>query len=228
MADVSTAQPATPTGGASSAHATSKGKGSAQKKTKIPRGKPNHPPTSEMVNNAIKSLKERGGSSLQAIKKYVSANYKVDAEKLSPFIKKYLKAGVASGGLVQTKGKGASGSFKLSSTASTAGAEKKTAGKKVTAAGHKRRVEKPTKAGSGSRKKAGAAGAASKTPKKAQGADKKAEAKSRKADASKLKSPSKAKSTSAKARTKQPKAPKPKRTKPAPKSIKKAGSPKKK
>ena len=40
-------------------------------------------------------------------------NYKVDSEKLSPFIKKYLKTAVASGELVQTKGKGASGSFKL-------------------------------------------------------------------------------------------------------------------
>lgn len=37
-------------------------------------------------------MKERNSSSLQAIKKYVLANYQVDAEKLSPFIKKYLKA----------------------------------------------------------------------------------------------------------------------------------------
>jgi hypothetical protein len=32
-----------------------------------------------MVDAAIKTLKERGGSSLMAIKKYFSANYKVDA-----------------------------------------------------------------------------------------------------------------------------------------------------
>ncbi|CAH1384580.1 unnamed protein product, partial [Tenebrio molitor] len=82
-----------------------------EKKAKNPRAKPSHPPTSEMVNNAIKGLKERGGSSLQAIKKFVAANYKVDAEKVAPFIKKYLKGAVASGSLVQTKGKGASGSF---------------------------------------------------------------------------------------------------------------------
>ena len=62
-----------------------------EKKVKNPRAKPSHPPTSEMVNNAIKGLKERGGSSLQAIKKYIAANYKVDAEKVAPFIKKYLK-----------------------------------------------------------------------------------------------------------------------------------------
>ncbi|KAG0521467.1 hypothetical protein BDA96_08G163100 [Sorghum bicolor] len=83
--------------------------------SKKPRAKPAHPKTAEMVNSAIKSLKERGGSSLQAIKKYITANYKTDAEKLSPFIKKYIKGAVASGALVQTKGKGASGSFKLAS-----------------------------------------------------------------------------------------------------------------
>ncbi|CAH1383752.1 unnamed protein product [Tenebrio molitor] len=84
-----------------------------------------------MVNNAIKGLKERGGSSLQAIKKFVAANYKVDAEKVAPFIKKYLKGAVASGSLVQTKGKGASGSFKLAS--STSG------GAKVASASDKRK-----------------------------------------------------------------------------------------
>ena len=81
---------------------------------KKPKAKPTHPPTSEMVSTAIKTLKERGGSSLQAIKKYIAANYKVDVEKLAPFIKKYLKSAVTAGTLIQTKGKGANGSFKLS------------------------------------------------------------------------------------------------------------------
>lgn len=75
--------------------------------------KPSHPLYSEMVNNAIKNLEKRGGSSLKAIKKYVCTNYLVNADKLSPFIKRYLKSAVASGALVQTRGKGASGSFKL-------------------------------------------------------------------------------------------------------------------
>ncbi|CAH1384493.1 unnamed protein product, partial [Tenebrio molitor] len=48
-----------------------------------------------------------------------------------PFIKKYLKGAVASGSLVQTKGKGASGSFKLAS--STSG------GAKVASASDKRK-----------------------------------------------------------------------------------------
>jgi hypothetical protein len=85
----------------------------AKSSTKKPRTMHVHPRTSENVANAIKSLKERGGSSLQAIKKYIAANYKVDSKKLSPFIRKYLKTDVASGVLVQTKSKGASGSFKL-------------------------------------------------------------------------------------------------------------------
>jgi hypothetical protein len=85
--------------------------------SKKPRSKSLHPPTSEMVNNAIKTLKERNGSSLQAIKKYISVNYKIDSDKLSPFIKKYLKSGVANLQLIQTKGKGASGSFKLATVA---------------------------------------------------------------------------------------------------------------
>ncbi|GBP62456.1 Histone H1 [Eumeta japonica] len=51
---------------------------------KKPKAKPTHPKTSEMVNNAIRELKERSGSSLQAIKKYIAAQYKVDAEKHAP------------------------------------------------------------------------------------------------------------------------------------------------
>ncbi|XP_054718195.1 LOW QUALITY PROTEIN: histone H1E-like [Uloborus diversus] len=82
-------------------------------KPKKPKTAPTHPKVSEMVNTAISTLKERGGSSVQAIKKYIGAHYKVDVDKLSPFIKKYLKNAVASGQLVQTKGKGASGSFRM-------------------------------------------------------------------------------------------------------------------
>merc|ERR1712152_4333 len=68
-----------------------------------PKAKPAHPPTSSMVVAAIKALKERGGSSLPAIKKYIAANYKVDVVKLSPFIRKALKKGVEKKTLVQVK-----------------------------------------------------------------------------------------------------------------------------
>ncbi|XP_054009934.1 histone H1A, sperm-like [Hylaeus anthracinus] len=82
-------------------------------KAKMQRPKVSHPPTSEMVKAAIKQLKDRKGSSLQAIKKYISAAYKIDGGKMSPFIKRYLKAALTSGAVLQSKGKGASGSFKL-------------------------------------------------------------------------------------------------------------------
>ena len=109
-------------------------KTAAVKKAKA---KPTHPKTSEMVNTAIKTLKERGGSSLQAIKKYIAANYKVDVEKLAPFIKKYLKSAVVAGALIQTKRKGANGSFKLSAAKKVEKKAKKPAAKK------EKKVKKP-------------------------------------------------------------------------------------
>ena len=185
----------------------------APKKTKSaakkPRTKPVHPRTSEMVGNAIKSLKERGGSSLQAIKKYIAANYKVDSEKLSPFIKKYLKTAVASGELVQTKGKGASGSFKL------AAAKTEKAAAPAPARGRAASAPKVKKQSAAKVKKA-------KAPKKA--AVKSAE-KKRAAPAKAKKAPSKAKKVT-KVPTKKPKAPRPK-TAAKSKAPKKA-SPKKK
>nr|XP_029714984.1 histone H1-like [Aedes albopictus] len=72
-----------------------------------------HPPVKEMVMAAIMHLKERKGSSLQAVKKYIGTNYECDVLRLNTFILKALKSGVEKGTLVQTKGTGASGSFKL-------------------------------------------------------------------------------------------------------------------
>merc|ERR1719273_1173190 len=66
-----------------------------------------------MVKAAIEGLKERKGSSLVAIKKYIATNYKIDPSKHSHFIKKALTSGVEKKTIVQTKGNGASGSFKL-------------------------------------------------------------------------------------------------------------------
>lgn len=94
-------------------------------KPKKPKAAKTHPPVSDMVVNAVKTLKERGGSSLQAIKKFLAAQYKVDVEKLAPFIKKYLKSAVEKGQLLQTKGKGASGSFKLPAASKKEAAPKK-------------------------------------------------------------------------------------------------------
>ncbi|XP_043070336.1 uncharacterized protein LOC6571954 [Drosophila grimshawi] len=124
-----------------------------------------HPPTQQMVDASIKNLKERGGSSLLAIKKYISATYKCDAQKLAPFIKKYLRTAVASGKLVQTKGKGASGSFKLSASAKkepkpkASPLEKKTTAASAAAAAKKKKSatvdkKKPSKVATASKKSA--------------------------------------------------------------------------
>ncbi|XP_014673205.1 PREDICTED: histone H1-delta-like [Priapulus caudatus] len=74
-----------------------------------------HPKYSEMVQSAITTLKERGGSSRQAIMKYIKAHYKVggDDKMINAHLKMCLKRGVTSGQLKQIKGTGASGSFRL-------------------------------------------------------------------------------------------------------------------
>ncbi|XP_076658721.1 uncharacterized protein LOC143362435 [Halictus rubicundus] len=125
---------------------SSPAKKAGKSKAKPQRTKSSHPPTSEMVNNAIKELKDRKGSSLQAIKKYIASTYKVDGEKLAPFIKRYLKTAVTSGAVVQTKGKGASGSFKLSApkgTAETKSKSSKRVAKKAESADKKPVEKKP-------------------------------------------------------------------------------------
>ena len=74
-----------------------------------------HPKYLVMIADAIKNLKERGGSSRQAILKFVVANYKVGSEvnKINGRIKVALKSGVNTGSLRQAKGTGAAGSFRL-------------------------------------------------------------------------------------------------------------------
>jgi len=86
----------------------------AKKATKKPAAKKpaDHPKYSEMIAAAIGALKERSGSSRQAILKYISANYKV-GDNAATHVKLALKRGVAGGALKQVKGSGASGSFKL-------------------------------------------------------------------------------------------------------------------
>lgn len=86
-------------------------KKAAKAKNKTPL---NHPHYRDMIKDALTNLKERGGSSRQAILKYIVKNFKVEDEKsANNHLKMALRAGVKNGSLKQSKGTGASGSFRL-------------------------------------------------------------------------------------------------------------------
>ena len=177
----------------------------APKKVAAPKKAADHPPVAVMVDAAIAALKERSGSSLAAIKKYIAANYKVDVAKLKTFIKNYIKKSVASGKLTQTKGTGAAGSFKLAKVEKP----KKKVVKKEKAAKKPKATPKKPKA-----KKAAAAKSPKKTPAKKPAKAKKAAATPKKAAAAKK--PAAKKPAAKKAATpKKPAAKKPAAKKPA-------------
>merc|ERR1712123_526899 len=84
-----------------------------------------HPKYSVMIAAAIEALKDRTGSSRQAILKYICANYTVDAKKAATQLRLSLKRGVAAGSLkmAKEKGKGA-GYYKLAEKVKTPKAKK--------------------------------------------------------------------------------------------------------
>ena len=163
----------------------------ATKKATKPKQPAAHPKYSEMVKAAISSLKERGGSSRQAILKYIMANFNVgaDAKIVNSHLKLALKNGVKNSALKQSKGTGASGSFKI---------------------GEKPKVEKPKKAKkpkAAKPKKPKTPTKKAKTPKKT-GEKKTAKPKKAKTPKKKADKPKKAKTPTKKAKT----AAKPKKT----------------
>ena len=90
-----------------------------------PKAKQN-PSTAKIVASAIAALGDgKKGSTSQAIKKYIRDNFQVDIEKQSRFIRTALISGVEKGTLVQTKGKGAAGSFRLDTSKAQAAAKAK-------------------------------------------------------------------------------------------------------
>ena len=162
-------------------------------KPKVPAA---HPKYTEMIAAAVGSLKERGGSSRQAILKYIVAKYNVGKNEtvINTHLKMALRSGMKSGSLKQAKGTGASGSFRL-------GEKAKAAPKKAVAKKPKAAVAKKPKSPKKAVKKA------TKSPKKAA---------AKKSVAKKPKSPAKAKKpaskvTKPKAAAKKPKAAKPKK-----------------
>merc|ERR1712243_90668 len=84
------------------------------KKASKPKAPAAHPKYSVMIAAAITPLKDRTGSSRQAILKYICANYKVDAAKAAVQVRLALKRGVAKGALkmARASGKGA-GSYEV-------------------------------------------------------------------------------------------------------------------
>nr|XP_015305278.2 histone H1.1 [Macaca fascicularis] len=145
-------------------------KPSASRKAKKPakvavstKKKPAGPSVSELIVQAASSSKERGGVSLAALKKALAAaGY--DVEKNNSRIKLGIKSLVSKGTLVQTKGTGASGSFKLNKKASSVetkpGASRVAAKTKATGVS-KKNVKTPKNA-----KKSAATRKSSKSPKK--------------------------------------------------------------
>jgi len=95
------------------AAAASKKKTTAVKTTK--KHVVEHPKYSEMVKAALSGLKERGGSSRQAVLKYIMKNFKVgnDENVVNTHLKIALRSGVKNASLKQSKGTGAAGSFRL-------------------------------------------------------------------------------------------------------------------
>ena len=74
--------------------------------------KSSHPPFNDMVLETIATLRERRGSSRQKIVKFIGENYDVGAA-YERQVNLALKRGVSRGTLLQVRGVGATGSFKI-------------------------------------------------------------------------------------------------------------------
>ncbi|KAK7171144.1 hypothetical protein R3I94_001152 [Phoxinus phoxinus] len=189
----------------------------AAKKKPAAKSKKPGPNVRELIVKAVSASKERSGVSLAALKKALAAGG-YDVEKNNSRVKTAVKSLVTNETLVQTKGTGASGSFKLNKKQSetktkpakkAAPKAKKPAAKKPAAAKKPKTAaaKKPVAKKSPKKVKKPAAKKATKSPKKA----KKAASPKKVATPKKAaKSPKKAKA--AKPKTAKPKAAKPKKT----------------
>ncbi|XP_060754411.1 histone H1-like [Neoarius graeffei] len=169
----------------------------APKKKAASKTKKSGPSVGELIIKAVSASQERSGVSLSALKKALqAAGY--DVEKNNSRVKIAVKNLVRKSVLVQTKGTGASGSFKLNKT--------QTAGKKAAPKARKAAAKKPTAA------KKPKKVAAKKSPKKAKKPPAKKATKSPK-KAKKTSTPKKAAKSAKKTKTAKPKAVKPKMAK---------------
>ncbi|KAG9344877.1 hypothetical protein JZ751_010568, partial [Albula glossodonta] len=187
-------------------------------KKKAAKAKKPGPSVGELVVKAVTASKERNGMSLAAVKKALKAGG-YDVEKNNSRVKVAIRGLVKKGTLVQTKGTGASGSFKINKKQEVA---KKKPAKKAAAKVKKPAAKKPAtakkpkkvavkKPAAKKAKKPATPKKAAKSPKKATSAKKKAAPAKKKAAAPKkpAKSPKKAKA--AKPKVAKPKSVKPKK-----------------
>ncbi|XP_077330621.1 uncharacterized protein LOC143973635 [Lithobates pipiens] len=158
--------------------------GGAKKGSKKPSG----PSVSNLIVTAVAASKERSGVSLAALKKLLAAGG-YDVDKNNSRLKIAIRALVTKGSLVQVKGHGASGSFKINKKQQEGDKAKKVTIKKKPSA-----AAKP--------KKPAAAKKPAKSPKK------KAPSKAAKSPKKAAKKPAKAAAAPAKKATKSPKKPK--------------------
>ncbi|KTG06806.1 hypothetical protein cypCar_00007259 [Cyprinus carpio] len=191
----------------------------AKKKSAVKR-KRTGPSVGELIVKAVSASKERSGVSLAALKKALAAGG-YDVEKNNSRVKIAVKSLVTKGILVQTKGIGASGSFKLNKKQAETKTKpaKKAAPKAKKPAPKKPAAKKPAAA---KKPKAAAAKkpAAKKSPKKAKKPAVKKATKSPK-KAKKPATPKKAAKSPKKAKVAKPKTAKPKAAKPKKTAAKK-------
>ncbi|XP_073500374.1 histone H1.0 [Phyllobates terribilis] len=122
------------------------------KRSRASKKSTDHPKYSDMIVAAVQAEKSKSGSSRQSIQKYIKNHYKV-GENADSQIKLSIKRLVTSNVLKQTKGVGASGSFRLAKgdepkkPAKKAKKEvKKVASPKKAAAKPKKAAKSPAKA----------------------------------------------------------------------------------
>ncbi|CAG0891983.1 unnamed protein product [Darwinula stevensoni] len=129
------------------ASAASPAKKAGKAKAVKPRKPAAHPKYNDMIVAAIAALKERGGSSRQAILKYIMQHYNVgkDTKPVNTHLKLALKRMSASGKLKHAKGQGASGSFRIAEKGEKVVAKKPKAVKPKKPAGAKKSPQKPRK-----------------------------------------------------------------------------------
>merc|ERR1711892_106578 len=132
-----------------------KGKAKKEKKPKKEtkaKAAATHPKYQDMIEAAISALKDKTGSSRQAILKYIVANYTVDEKKAATQVRLSLKRALDGGKLrlAKEKGKGA-GCYKLPEKA-----EKKVAAKKPAKAAAKKPAAAKPKAKKAAKPKAAA------------------------------------------------------------------------